>query len=123
MLINLLILELRGADGIDQMSSVKLDRTRKKQTNISAYETFINKTCKITFSWYVSKKLQWRDLTGPEKKVLFRDIDIPSPFPSLPRADQIQNIWKGLLDFMKVFSQSDLSVEELDHFESNVRVG
>ena len=71
-LINLLILQLSRADGIDRMTSVKLDHA--KLTNIATYKKILNETCKIAFSWYISedsKKLQWRDLTGPEKKVLF----------------------------------------------------
>lgn len=122
-LINLLILDLRRADGIDRMACVKLDRA--KLTNIATYEKFLNETCKISFSWYVSedsKKLQWRDLTGPEKKVLFQNIDIPSLFPALPNALIIQQVWMGFVDLIKVLSQTNLSAEELSHFsERNTR--
>lgn len=43
-------------------------------SNLKVYEQFLNNTCKIRFQWYVdkdSKKLTWRDLTGPEKIKLF----------------------------------------------------
>ena len=82
LLINLLIQELRRQDGIDKSSTIKLDRT--KQTYLAMYERFLNHQCKISFSWYVddSKKLKWRDLTGPEKQRLFRNICIPSFFPA-----------------------------------------
>ena len=58
-LINLLIRDLRILDGIDS-----------NRAYIKKYEVFLNESCKVRFQWYVdkdSKKLKWRDLTGPEK--------------------------------------------------------
>ena len=68
-LINLLIRDLRIADGIDKATtSVHLNKTNA--TNIKTYQQFLNDSCNIRFQWFVdkdSKKLKWRDLTGPEK--------------------------------------------------------
>lgn len=36
---------------------------------------------------------QWRDLTGPEKIRLFKNINIPKVFPALPNAAVLQDIW------------------------------
>ncbi len=94
LLTNLLIQELRRQDGIEKATTVKLDRS--KLTNLTAYETFLNHTCKICFQWYVSeetKKLQWRDLTGPEKIRLFTHIDLPELFPLLPNVSNIHHLW------------------------------
>ena len=84
-LINLLIRDLRILDGIDS-----------GETNSKTYEAFLNETCKIKFQWYVdkdSKKLKWRDLTGPEKVRLFSHIDIPALFPSLEAKEKLQELW------------------------------
>ena len=46
---------------------------------IKTYQQFLNESCKIRFQWFVdkeSKKMQWRDLNGPEKTRLFKNIDI-----------------------------------------------
>ena len=70
-LINLLILELRRQDGIEQATLQSLNRTTAK--NVAAYESFLNNECQIPFQipfqFYISdsKTLKWRDLTGPEK--------------------------------------------------------
>ena len=69
-LINLLILQLRRGDAIEkkQVFNGVLDRCKYK--HISGYEKFLNETLQIPFNWYTckeSKKLKWRDLTGPEK--------------------------------------------------------
>lgn len=121
-LINLLILDLRRADGIDKMSSVKLDRT--KQTHIAAYEKFPNEKCKISFRWYVSedtKKLQWRDLTGPEKRVLFKEMDVPTTFPNLSRAKDIQDIWKTATELFNKLSLDNLSSTQINQFQLDVK--
>ena len=72
LLIFLVIQELQCQDGVQKSSCVKLDRT--KQTHLAMYERFLNQKWKVSFSWYVddSKKLKWRDLTGPEKQHVFK---------------------------------------------------
>ncbi len=96
LLINLFIGELRRQDGIDKAKADKLDRS--KMTNLTAYETFLNDTCKIRFHWSISqetKKLQWRDLTGPEKIKLFKHTDDPEIFPNIPNIQKIHHLWMG----------------------------
>ncbi len=59
----------------------------------------INETCKVRFKWYVdkeTKKLTWRELTGPEKVRLFQNINIPTLFPSLEHKDELQTLWERL---------------------------
>ena len=79
-LINLLIRDLRTADGIN----------RGGDKYIKVYEQFLNDKCKIRFHWNtdkISKSLKWRDLTGPEQIRLFENINIPFLFPNLPNKD------------------------------------
>ena len=103
-LINLLITALRRLDGIEQSVS-KLDR--KKQTHIAKYEAFLNEVCKIPFKFELSKdnakKLQWRDLTGPEKLRLFTLVKIPDLFPDLPHKDRVQKLW---MDFKVLYDKT-----------------
>jgi hypothetical protein len=95
--VNLLIQELRRQDGITQATL-----NRSKHVNVTAYEKFLNDICKIRFHWYTckeTKQLQWRDLTGPEKIVLF---NIPKFFPAVPNAVVIQDIW---VEFWRLFRE------------------
>ena len=66
-LINLLIRDKRIVDGIEKATSVYLNKTTA--AIIEAYEQFLNDSCKILFQWFVDrlKKIEMRDLTGPEK--------------------------------------------------------
>ena len=41
-----------------------------------------------------SKRLKYRDLTGPEKIRLFENIDIPKLFPILTNNNGVQKLWK-----------------------------
>ena len=100
LLINLLIQELRRQDGITR---AVFDRT--KHVNATAYENFLNEVCKIRFHWYTckeTKQMKWRDLSGPEKITLFKNIDIPKFFPAVPNGALIQDIWK---EFWRLFRE------------------
>ena len=74
---NLLILELRRQDAIDKKSAFNNDLDRNKYKHMASFEKFVNEECNIDFHWYVdkeSKKLKWRDFTGPEKLTPFSRI-------------------------------------------------
>ena len=67
-LINLFIRDNRVIDGTEKATGKLPDNSKGK--NLLAYQGFLNGSCKIRFNWYIdgqSKKLSWRDLTGPEK--------------------------------------------------------
>ena len=101
LLINLLIQDLRRVDGIAKATAVD----PVKHTSVSAYEKFLKDVCKINFKFYCakeSKDLQWRDLTGPEKIRVFKNIDIPKYFPRLKNASALQDIWN---EFWRLFSK------------------
>ena len=68
-----------------------------KLTHMARWESYLNDTLKIPFHWFVckdSKKLKWRDLTGPEKIRLFRSVDIIKLLPNHPKAKAISELWK-----------------------------
>ena len=72
-LFNLLILEIRRHG--------EIKRTTASEVSQSNYhdqlEFFINNCCKIPFKFSVdkeTKQLKWRDLMGPEKRVLFKKL-------------------------------------------------
>ncbi|KAL9970448.1 hypothetical protein ACROYT_G022824 [Oculina patagonica] len=88
-LINLLILELQRQDAVDKKKKFNDGFERSKYKHMAGWETYLNDTLKIPFNWFVckdSKKLKWRDLTGPEKQKLFRNINIS-------RVAQSSEIW------------------------------
>ena len=89
---------------------IRLDNEK----NTDVYVKFLNEECKIHFAFYTdkqSKELKWRDLTGPEKKRLFGNIDIPRLFPSLTNNEDLQKLWKNFASLMEHLS---LSEEQLD---------
>ena len=51
-----------------------------------------------------SKKLKWKTLTGPEKLILFCNINIPEMFPEVENGAAIQSLWKELLDINQLLS-------------------
>ena len=82
-LIEFLILELRTQDAINKNQTFGNVFARDKSNHMAKYETFL-KSIGIKFESFVNKdtkKLQYRDLTGPEKLLLFQKIDISDHLP------------------------------------------
>ena len=76
---------------------------------MARWESFLNDTLKIPFHWFVckdSKKLKWRDLTGPEKLKLFRNVDIHQVLPDHPDANKIFKLWKTFLEITEMLSSA-----------------
>ena len=118
-LINLLILELRRLDSIKRVNS-----RSKECTLTEKYEKYLNEQCKVSFHFYSdhdSKKLKWRDLTGPEKYKVFNKIKISELFPCLPEADKIQDIWSNFLKINEVLKSSeDFDSEKITSLSDDV---
>ena len=77
-LIDLFIRELRRSDAIEKKTSDGFPRDKYK--HMACYEEFI-KSMGITFNFRInkeSKRLEYRDLTEPEKLKLFQNINIPT---------------------------------------------
>lgn len=108
-LINLLIRDLRIKDGINKASDIPCDSYSK------SYEKYLNDVCKIRFKWNIdkeSKEIKYRDLTGPEKVRLFKNIDIPIWFPTLTNKEKIGKLWG---DFFSLIST--INSEEFQNIE------
>ena len=106
-MINLLILDLRTHDAIKKY--------KKDESKFEKYIEFLNKKCKISFHTYMdkqSKALKWRDLTGPEKMKLLKNINMVELFPDLSNADKIQEIWT---QFNKIYKQ----LQSNDHLNAD----
>ena len=84
------------------------------------YQNFLNDKCKIKFRFYTdkeSKAIKWRDLTGAEKKKLFKNINIPTLFPSLERKEEVQKLWNNfivLIDMLSVSTDHECDPSEFD---------
>lgn len=118
-LINLLILELQRQDSIDKKRTFNDGFARSKYKHMAGWESYLNDTLKIHFNWFVckdSKKLKWRDLTGPEKQKLFRNIDITQVLPNHQKSSQISQLWNQFLTITNMLSGShspQLSKEQI----------
>ena len=83
-LISLLILELRTQDCIGQKQTFPKGFPREKFNHLASYKSFI-RSLGIRFEWSVNKdtrQLTYRDLTGPEKLLVFNKIDIVQLLPN-----------------------------------------
>ena len=121
-LINLLILDLRRIDRIEQFRSQEFKPTAAQ--NVNRYITYLNVNCKISFHMYVdqvSKNLKWRDLTGPENLRLFKAIKLVKLFPELKNAGKIQQLWN---DFKNIYDTlwSDKKMSEMEIKDFTKRV-
>ena len=119
-LINLLIRDLQVVDGISKATSTLPNKTKGKYMVI--YKDFLNGPCKIKFNWFInkeSKKLQYRDLTGPEKIRLFQNIKIPQLFPALNTKNDLQKLWKDFYSLIQQLGKSEC--DDVDEFEISVK--
>ena len=86
------------------------------------YKGFLNGPCNIKFNWFIDKefkKLQYRDLTGPEKNWLFQNIKIPQLFPTLNTKDDLQKLWKDFYSLVQQFGKSEC--DDVYKFEKYVK--
>ena len=95
-LIENLIQELRVLDTIDKTTLFKAGAfCREKHKYMSKYESFLAEIG-INFKWFVNKdsrKLEYRDLTGPEKLLLFQKINILDLMEDEVKGITIQKLW------------------------------
>ena len=119
LLTNLLILDIRRLDGIEKACSSELG----KYQNLNKYIELL-KECKIPFHFYMckdSKKLKWRDLTGPEKHRLFARIDLPNAFPTIPHVQKIQCIWEEFRRLNSLLSSESFTASEISSFTASAK--
>ena len=105
---NLIICDLRIQDALNKTAD---------STNLKIYETFLNEDCKICFKWNMdkdSKELKYRDLTGPEKVRLFKNINIPSLFPTLSNKEKLQSLWVTFFELINTINEEHYNHDEID---------
>ena len=118
-LIELLIRELRRQDSIDKLSTFSNGFCRTKYKHMAGYETFV-KSLGITFEWRInkdSKKLEYRDLTGPEKLVLVQNINFKSLLPNCHVTEDLQVLWSSFMDIigdLKLDYTTDQAIANLE---------
>ena len=93
-LTDLLIREWRRSDAIEKKTTFSDGFSRDKYKHMASYEELI-KSIGISFNFRInkeSKKLEYRDLTGPQKLRLFQNINIPMLLPQCSQNKEIQVI-------------------------------
>ena len=69
---------------------------------MAGYEKFV-KEFGINFEWKINKdtkKLEYRDLTGPEKLLLFQHNNFHLLLPEFYNVDKLQTLWGNFIDII-----------------------
>lgn len=119
-LVDLLIGSLRTMDRVNQTLRI---RSLQGLTNLTTFETNLKQMGISGYSFWIGKdsqKLKWRTLNGPEKLIVFSAINIPELFPDLEHKDEIQILWRGLIELNKLLSArpAEVTVEHISCFEA-----
>ena len=108
-------MEIRRQDGIERCTQIESVHS----SSLSKLESFLNDTCHIPFKFFIykeTKQLKWRDLMGPEKHVLLKNINLPTLFPKLPKVVMTQTLWEDFRNLHQILQREDISQAEADHF-------
>ena len=120
---NLLIVDIRRHDALESISSSQSNSP--SPTYLHQLEFFINTTCKIPFkfSYGGDKKneLQYRDLMGPEKHIVFKKSPLQELFPNLPNIKDIQQLWDDFYKAYSILQQEHVSIEKTREFEMDAQ--
>ena len=113
MLVDLLLLELKRLDRIEKATSVK---SLEQLQYIRKYESTLKTIGVSGFSFWIgreSKTLKCRTLTGPEKLIVFEKLDIIATFPEIPDCEDVQALWRDILEINRMLSvrQEDVTAE------------
>lgn len=97
-LFNLLVADLRCMDNITANSTfTSLQENKHRLTHISKLECILQ-MLGVSFELNVnteSRKLEYRDLTGPEKLQFLKHFDASEFYEGSDRASKIQSLWDG----------------------------
>ena len=114
----LLIRELRRKDACDKATFLN-GFSREKLKHMAGYEAFL-KNLGISFEWRINKdtkKLDYRDLTGPEKLTVMQNIDFPSLLPGDQNIEKLQQLWSEFMEIigdLKLDYKTDESIVQLE---------
>ena len=105
-LTELLINELKALEAIAKTNVVRGGVNRQKHVNMANYESFLSDQLGINFRWKINKytsKLEYPDLTGPEKIKLFGNIDFMKLLPTSSALDpsKLNMLWSSFFLIIK----------------------
>lgn len=108
-LLSLLITEIRMLDNISSTSTFRTGLDLEKFQHMKCFEN-ISQQLGIKFNFHINKetnKLEYSDLQGPEKHVLFDKLKISDLHLDSKRSEQIQDIWDNFVSIMSLLSSED----------------
>ena len=97
-----LLRELRRKDAIEKTQTFLNGFCLNKYKHMASYEKFL-KDIGINFQWRINKhnkKLEYRDLTGPEKVKLFKNIDFELLLPDYNEKDELRVLWSSFMEIV-----------------------
>lgn len=106
-------------DEIEKKQTFNNGFERTKFKHMAGWESFLNDTLKIPFNWFIckeTKKLKSRDLTGPEKMKLFRNIDFTQILPNHSKSADILQLWTQFMSITDMLSSSNLN-QSIEQFQ------
>ncbi|CAF0834792.1 unnamed protein product [Brachionus calyciflorus] len=113
-LFNLLVKDCSLLDNFEMGSISRFDVTQ--YTHLNNLQKFLNEKCnvKFTFLWTPeTKKLNWRDLVGPEKNRLFENLDLSAIIPEFAKLDMLSKIWNDFYEIMRKVRAVEVNGDEL----------
>ncbi|XP_069136601.1 uncharacterized protein [Argopecten irradians] len=120
-LFNLLVSDLRCLDNIKANSTFTSTQEKDKLKNVLKLESVLQ-MLGIHFELGVnvdSKKLEYRELTGPEKLLLLERFDAADFFDDQNKATQIQQLWDGFKELNKLIKSN---CPDADSIESKAKL-
>ena len=123
-LIHQLIRDLKQLDNIT--STTRLDKICDERMNrICSFQKFVKDLGLHDFKFYVdkdTKRLKYRDFTGPEKKKILTNIKISHFITPKARAQNLQKVWDQFLLLMnKMQSLNKNDSVSLDCFQTSAK--
>lgn len=110
-LIELLIRELTRQDAVGKLQKFPNGFQREKHKHMA-------------FSWKINKdtkKLEYRDLTGPEKLILFQHINFSTLLPSYDKCNDLEKLWSDFIEIIGDLKLTFTSEESIINLKSKIK--
>ena len=91
---------------------------------MAGFEKFVKDECGIDFHWLIhkeTKKLKWRDFTGPEKLQGFSKIKIPELPPRFQSSREIQKLWDNFGTIYEHLLINDADDHHISQLERDIK--
>ena len=126
-LIARLIHDLRTSDLIEKKVTFSTGLDRHLYGHMARYEKFLKEDLKLSFEWRINKetnKLEYRDLTGPEKIMLFKHIDLVNLIPTnnmlFCDGHRIQQIWDNFFAIINKLKADTFTDEAISTLKNEI---